>query len=163
MGPDGVSVPGDLGSVLWFWESDASFGRLPVGWATYSPLNLRAAQRAGGGGSQLCAKVFEKDWTYCPIARLGARTYDSLPRLKRESGKEVPPLDSSCPQMDAVLSSIQTKQNYTGASYVHLDMQVSSVEELRDEARKSQAEQSEAEQTAVATCPTGKCLAFRER
>merc|ERR1712008_59678 len=69
------TVPGNVGSVLWLWESDSVNGRLRSGRARYTPVGLTATRRKGGGGTQLCAKVFNAGRTYCPISRLRAKTY----------------------------------------------------------------------------------------
>jgi len=177
------SVPGRLGSVLWLWASGPHYGRLQPGWALHSPLGLQASLRSGRGGVQLCAKVFEAGWTYCPIARLAGNVFAPLSNTALEEeeeggaeggagndGKDESEgallLDSSCPGLDATLSAVQGRQvldNRTSAPYKPVDMQVSDVEALLRHSQQGAVSQSFPVETGVAVCPTDQCLAMRGR
>lgn len=157
-------MPGKLGGPLWDWESGPLFGRLLPGGAVHVPLGLRAQLREGRSGMQLCAKVFHTGLTYCPIVRLDD-AQAPLPRLMLEGGGEAPPLNSSCLQLDAVLSHVQEVQiqdNRTSVTYVPLDMQASDAA-LLQQLRAEPPRPALAPMAAVPRCLAGQCLALRGR
>merc|ERR1719221_2501633 len=106
-------VPGKVGSVLWLWESDSENGRLVAGRARYTPLGLTVLRKLGGGGPQLCAKVYEGGTTYCPISRLKAKPYVPLKTIILPDGSELESLNSGCPQVDEVLAAVQIGKRTT--------------------------------------------------
>jgi len=160
------TVPGQLGAKLWSWESGQQYGRLQQGWTLHTPLGLDADMRFGGGGTQMCAKVFEANWTYCPIVRLLASTFSVLPSVPGADGKMAPPMDSSCLELDAVLHEVQRRQlrsDQTSAEFIPMDMQVSNVEALRRSQSGGAASNSKPRAASAVRCPPGRCLAPQGR
>jgi len=160
------TVPGQLAGKLWSWESGQRYGRLKQGWTLHTPLGLDADIRLGGGGTQMCAKVFEANWTYCPIVRLLASTSSVLPSVHVADGKMASPMDSSCLELDAVLNEVQRRQlggGQTSATFLPMDMQISNLESLRHYQSGGAPSSLKPRAALVVHCPPGRCLAPQGR
>lgn len=130
--PGGIVVPGQLGSILWSWPENATFGRLPPGTPQLQPLGLAAVLRDSKGGKVLCSQVYNSDWTYCPILRLKTdfyrRLWSNATGTPEPNIQEVFSLESTCSELDTVLASIHSQQaqrKQSRAAYIPLDMQLS--------------------------------------
>lgn len=86
--PSSGQVPGAIGQALWAWASNPDFGRLPPGSAAFPALGVQANLQRGGGGWQLCARVYQEA-TYCPAARLNTPMYEPLPLGPAARGEQV--------------------------------------------------------------------------
>eukprot|EP00930_Biecheleria_cincta_P033869 TRINITY_DN23441_c0_g1_i2.p1 TRINITY_DN23441_c0_g1~~TRINITY_DN23441_c0_g1_i2.p1 ORF type:complete len:2588 (-),score=365.17 TRINITY_DN23441_c0_g1_i2:2-7765(-) len=164
-----TEVPGVLAQVIWDWDDNPQFGRLPPGWAKLTPLGLEAHLTSDGvGGNRLCAKIFYVEKTYCPIVRLKSNFRDVL--WKNSSGlPKVLGFDSACPVLDQLLAPIQNMQAamYAGpeprvAPYQAIDQQVSNSSMLRERAQKGvQTDLRPSSQQSI--CLPGSCIVSTDR
>eukprot|EP00928_Gymnodinium_smaydae_P025474 TRINITY_DN20271_c0_g2_i2.p1 TRINITY_DN20271_c0_g2~~TRINITY_DN20271_c0_g2_i2.p1 ORF type:complete len:1929 (-),score=409.64 TRINITY_DN20271_c0_g2_i2:274-6060(-) len=200
--PD-IDLAGNLAAVAWDFRTGPEYGRLKPGWSKFTALGVPTSLRRGG--SMLCARVFEEGVSYCPIARIDARLYFPLPRFEKkevtaaeadalaaedaaaekkekedeELGKELKPLSSECPQLDAVLGMSHAgmvNMSKTGTFYQPLAMQATQPEVVEEQLRREEAAEKELAQTVLqrrktanqeklpdAVCAPGSCVALAGR
>lgn len=131
----GAEVPGRLGPVMWNWEDNAQWGRLPPGWYYLSPASLPVdLRRDGAGGARLCSKIYRAEQTYCPILRLGTHPR-SLIWTNASGMPKVLGFDSHCEEMDRLLREVHNLQNQkkeTPVPYLPMDQHVSDVQLLQE-------------------------------
>lgn len=153
-------IPGEVAAALWEWPSHPEWGRLKPGVNTFRPLGLLTWKRKDD--TQLCARIMEAGWTYCPIARLNCSFYDKLPR--KPGHPQFPSPDSSCPAMDAVLAPIQDKHlelKRTEFKYVQLDYSASFAPLMNDEQNYKDFRARQADLKGLG-CPAGMNLVFKD-
>lgn len=131
----GAEVPGRLGPVMWNWEDNAQWGRLPPGWYYLTPASLPVdLRRDGAGGARLCSKIYRAEQTYCPILRLGTHPR-SLIWTNASGMPKVLGFDSHCEEMDRLLREVHNLQNQkkeTPVPYLPMDQHVSDVQLLQE-------------------------------
>lgn len=162
--PGGIVVPGQLGSILWSWPENATYGRLLPGTPQLQPLGLAAVLRDSKGGKVLCSKVYGSEQTYCPIVRLKTdfyrRLWSNATGTPEPNIPEVFSLESSCSELDMALASIHSLQalkKQSRAVYIPSDMQISDPSNLyKIQANGLQADTTPLSQWPV--CLPGYCL-----
>jgi len=170
-GPEaGLQVPGYLGQVVFSFEENDLYGRMPPGWSLFEPLTLDAELRDDGVGSRrLCSKIFVSEQTYCPIAVLDVDHTDYL--WKNESGlPKFYGFDSTCPALDSTLAPVHNvqvekaiSQKPDASPYVPRDKQVSSLDLLAQRAQGTQQVQGTSSEDLLPICLPGSCLVSRGR